>query len=116
MPVFAVTVTVDMDVTIAQVEAASERIKPKLADRMATDTNAFIPMRTGLLRSDVSIDDGKIRYNAQNTSGKYYSKYVYYGKKYKHSVGGRMWGDASKSANLKKWTDFTQKAYEEELR
>ena len=59
---------------------------------MATDTNAYVPMRTGNLRSDVSVDGNKIRYNALNTSGKPYSKFVYYGKKYKHSSGGRKWG------------------------
>ncbi|NLE27520.1 MAG: hypothetical protein GX625_19725 [Clostridiaceae bacterium] len=116
MSTFVVSIQVDVSLTEAQVAEASDRIQPELADRVATDTNAYVPMRTGLLRSDVSVDGNKIRYNALNSSGKPYSKFVYYGKKYKHSSGGRKWGEAAKSAHLRQWVDFVQKKYEEELR
>ena len=85
-----------------------------LAQKVAEDTDRYVPWRTGWLKSCVRIEDNtsvrkRIVYYASYASECYYANHPF--SKRRNALATARWFEASKSANLDNW----RKAAVEEL-
>ena len=115
----SVTTTIDWDDGFARgMNVASNTTLAMLTQRVARDTDKFVPFQTGMLKNSAQIasdyDNGLIVYSTPYARRQYYLHPEGTDLHGDNGLRGSYWGQRSKSANMISWETFAQKVMKKE--